>query len=157
MIRRPPRSTQLGTLFPYTTLFRFNYDGCAALGEFQGDSPSNSPAAPGDNCNFVAQLRHSFPLSIASASLPECSPTSHTTRVTIPFSSQVVNRYDVPPTHPSMVIAPRSPFVRLTEPNPFGVAMYTSIRPSMRGLIPDRKSTRLNSSHSELSRMPSSA
>src|SRR5213075_2999012 len=25
MIRRPPRSTQQGTLFPYTTLFRSNY------------------------------------------------------------------------------------------------------------------------------------
>src|SRR3546814_6400342 len=29
MIRRPPRSTRTDTLFPYTTLFRSPYQGCA--------------------------------------------------------------------------------------------------------------------------------
>src|SRR3546814_10677450 len=29
MIRRPPRSTRTDTLFPYTTLFRSAFDGCA--------------------------------------------------------------------------------------------------------------------------------
>src|SRR3546814_6510630 len=28
MIRRPPRSTRTDTLFPYTTLFRSDFDGC---------------------------------------------------------------------------------------------------------------------------------
>src|SRR3546814_12654815 len=28
MIRRPPRSTRTDTLFPYTTLFRSDYEGC---------------------------------------------------------------------------------------------------------------------------------
>src|SRR5213075_3422161 len=32
MIRRPPRSTQQGTLFPYTTLFRSGGDGDAPRG-----------------------------------------------------------------------------------------------------------------------------
>src|SRR3546814_5269826 len=34
MIRRPPRSTRTGTLFPYTTLFRspsFNFRGCGQI------------------------------------------------------------------------------------------------------------------------------
>src|SRR3546814_7186465 len=31
MIRRPPRSTRTDTLFPYTTLFRSQYEGLEAL------------------------------------------------------------------------------------------------------------------------------
>src|SRR3546814_14576463 len=32
MIRRPPRSTRTDTLFPYTTLFRSDADGCIGEG-----------------------------------------------------------------------------------------------------------------------------
>src|SRR5213079_458200 len=37
MIRRPPRSTQQPTLFPYTTLFRSNFD-LVGLGKDQSDA-----------------------------------------------------------------------------------------------------------------------
>src|SRR3546814_3336699 len=36
MIRRPPRSTRTGTLFPYTTLFRSHPEGLALLGRRAG-------------------------------------------------------------------------------------------------------------------------
>ena len=38
-----------------------------------------------------------------------------------------------------------------------GSSTYLPLKINMSGVIPDRKSTRLNSSHGKLSRMPSSA
>src|SRR3546814_19735558 len=41
MIRRPPRSTRTDTLFPYTTLFRSEDDGCG-----EGDGGEEGLRAP---------------------------------------------------------------------------------------------------------------
>src|SRR3546814_3231824 len=58
MIRRPPRSTRTDTLFPYTTLFRSQFDrvmviprGCSVAGSTSRLHPSSHP-----NCASVRRL-----------------------------------------------------------------------------------------------------
>src|SRR3546814_18170174 len=48
MIRRPPRSTRTGTLFPYTTLFRSNAGGTRHFGRPFADLSLGPELRPGD-------------------------------------------------------------------------------------------------------------
>ena len=55
----------------------------------------------------------------------------------------------------AVLLEPQKESISFTDSNPFEV--NNGIPDSLSEMLPDRKSTRLNSSHSDLSRMPSSA
>ena len=65
MIRRPPRSTQAKTLFPYTTLFRSSYSPQARL---HRSAPQSLAVPRSESCFSEAQ-----PGGPAAASLGHCS------------------------------------------------------------------------------------
>ena len=171
MIRRPPRST----LFPYTTLFRSGGGGCSRLAfcmktahtfsflRTTSDIFASSLSQRKASATFV--FRH---LSLLLASrrrelLLDWTIGDATPGSTCMFPGTLPRRLDsqrVFP-HPS-----DNGFIRDTSPCAARSPEYTRTfhliyNPRKAGsiIIPhrDRKSTRLNSSHSSVSRMPSSA
>src|SRR5213593_5283041 len=68
MIRRPPRSTRLATLFPYTTLFRSSPGGGRAASRSAGARPSAaSPArrSPARSEEHTSELQSLLTISYA--------------------------------------------------------------------------------------------
>src|SRR5213079_3504277 len=59
MIRRPPRSTQQPTLFPYTTLFRSPRTDCPA------EAPGERPAPPRRSEEHTSELQSPVVISYA--------------------------------------------------------------------------------------------
>src|SRR3546814_11315443 len=60
MIRRPPRSTRTDTLFPYSTLFRSNFDIGLRINPLhaEGEVPKYDPSQPHSRLGFpIDQLR----------------------------------------------------------------------------------------------------
>src|ERR1051326_5265865 len=137
MIRRPPRST----LFPYTPLFR--------SGEDEGDHSAEADAA-------VPQ--HGGPRHVADRADRKSTRlnSSHIPLSRMPSSFLMTRR---PPTSP---LFPYTTLFRSGEDEGAPSAEADAAVPQHGGQRhvadrADRKSTRLNSSHIPLSRMPSSA
>src|SRR5213075_3321834 len=72
MIRRPPRSTQQGTLFPYTTLFRSSPRGGPCR-----PPPPRSPSPRGRSEEHTSELQSRLVISYAVFCLKK--KTKHTT------------------------------------------------------------------------------
>src|SRR3546814_5079639 len=149
MIRRPPRSTRTDTLFPYTTLFRSR---AAQLGEYCDFSRTLEIWLPSDfSANFVAaNFQDRLRLAWRSANMGVDE-----VRVLRAPGAGALKAYAVPSTGDEIMVAPiAEPAVNAFQPrhsfDDFVVGESNS-------LALDRKSTRLNSSHSCASRMPSSA
>src|SRR5213596_4339094 len=136
MIRRPPRSTQDRTLFPYTTLFR-------------------SPA--------VVHAFHAYragPLALRQARRAEIP-------LVVTLTGTDANHDLFDPERASVVRRVLEGAARLTAFHDSIAERVAGALPDLRGRLvvvpqstlvdttePDRKSTRLNSSHTVLSRMP---
>src|SRR3546814_2466895 len=135
MIRRPPRSTRTDTLFPYTTLFRSAGDGWRF--------PIEAPPPPRRGARRVdaGELDEPLPLAMAAAGLEQ------------------VLAWGVPGIAAALGERTRALDDALdanglsTWKTPGHAPHLTALRPPAE----DRKSTRLNSSHSCAPRMPSSA
>src|SRR3546814_2946947 len=129
MIRRPPRSTRTDTLFPYTTLFR--------------SSPATVAHAPG--------VMASQPGAAEDIDLDELVP------------ERIVDLEEFPRAIDTEVVY-QDVRLRLRRDQRLAAARGTDIVDHPGNIFatggfaqPDRKSTRLNSSHSCATRMPSSA
>ena len=122
MIRRPPRSTQAKTLFPYTTLFRsqFHTEGPGGRGDSQTDhgharplpqqpspqSTSSSPAStpvssPAYRLASVSFTTASTPSSITPASRPASYPCLLPRHG--PFAARLTHL------HPPTLLSPHTP------------------------------------------------
>src|SRR3546814_1836620 len=148
MIRRPPRSTRTDTLFPYTTLFRSI---CAT--EIAGLSNIELSVA--------ARLRSVPTDEIASeAEMPALPAVREETIGGVIEGRYTFDNYVVGKPNELAYNAART----LAEGgkiafNPLFLHGQTGLGKThlMHAIAKDRKSTRLNSSHSCASRMPSSA
>src|SRR6187549_3377720 len=65
MIRRPPRSTLGGTLFPYTTLFRSRVLGREVLEQGLRGGPVDGREAPARSEEHTSELQSHHPISYA--------------------------------------------------------------------------------------------
>ena len=171
MIRRPPRSTHRGTLFPYTTLFRSDHNGRIAFAVEEdvrhpfahaGSIPVDpagiqrledllAPVHPAHcvSLKFRFLFRHartSFLRCDAEPALFIFVALDLTKSCFFQIFFQCSIRIDG---HPIDNLCPSVVFCR------FAVRFVTDEKDSAG--LQDRKSTRLNSSHRSLSRMPSSA
>ena len=168
MIRRPPRST----LFPYTTLFRspggLVFDKeikvkasvfTSALGNMKGDVVIE----PTEKTLEVRSAQSSFSLPLSSGPYVNCPtpPDDFVKDTGIIRAMNAVYPYTAKQGAGSRLMA--SEGVIINKNNVVGfvnnamvyMTIDHEINPGI--IIGDRKSTRLNSSHIPLSRMPSSA
>src|SRR5216117_3421023 len=179
MIRRPPRSTQGRTLFPYTTLFRSTRilaeNRLRLLPLARPELPGRDQLA-GRSEEHTSELQSPFLTSYAVFCLKKKNaPTLHLglLRVLVVEAPHATRRAQgcrtshffflmirrPPRSTQGRTLFPYTTLFRSTATSsPSWMGSTVSTGPaSRRPHPPDRKSTRLNSSHPSLSRMPSSA
>ena len=169
MIRRPPRSTPGRTLFPYTTLFRSNVEG----GEFV--YAKKDKINPSQQIDIVQKLS-SMGLPIDDDYLYEtfciAKPDNYDELKAQKEAERAamrnaLNAPDDDGHNPQSKGQPRSRstngcrgcegVLSRTQDRKSGIPRHTGTEKTPCSGHSDRKSTRLNSSHSRASRMPSSA
>src|ERR1044072_7687872 len=135
MIRRPPRST----LFPYTTLFRSSARWLSFCGAsvWQGERPM----APHSMAS--AQIGRAHVWTPVTLIYLVCRLLFFNDTATTEIYS--LSLHDALPIFGSLAIFLWS----------LGLARRKADGPSLNGVCTDRKSTRLDSSHTDISRMPS--
>ena len=140
MIRRPPRST----LFPYTTLFRSNFNKIDVSGIFHVNFLRT------DNTSLEISAEKNL-LKYISTRVEDNTLIISTTKDISPQKGLIVYL-----TSPKLISIESSGATKVIAKNllsdNFNVDQSGATK-----VVLDRKSTRLNSSHIPLSRMPSSA
>ena len=161
MIRRPPRST----LFPYTTLFRsarLHPDVFAELAEYYQRHLTHLDekiiAFDRDIQFYISFIEYIEPLQQAGLNFcyPRLSKTSKAVRgyeaFDLALAAQNIKDRNIVVCNDFYLRDKERIFV-VSGPNQGGKTTFAR----MFGQLQDRKSTRLNSSHTDISRMPSSA
>src|SRR3546814_4738557 len=131
MIRRPPISTRTDTLFPYPTLFRFH----------------TSPA-PSSAFRLLSRVGEGDISAPGCGLTGSCSSTFQRYSLGDHLGVTASPQFPLPAGYVTLPVDSRPPPLGLMPPHTRGQGIRS---------IPDRRSTRLNSSHSCAYRMPSSA
>ena len=165
MIRRPPRSTQGRTLFPYTTLFRSTHE--------------RADPQPRLANLFLGRHTENRSLKTFSGGAGEIRTPDKRFRKPLLYPSELQPHFSIV-IRPALLSSARvcqgdgrvAPGAVAAGPdfNPGAISVFMNVWPLLKSLpqigrfllrassiSADRKSTRLNSSHPSLSRMPSSA
>ena len=175
MIRRPPRSTRTDTLFPYTTLFRSpssDNEGAPRNGTAGRESLRDLPEHenivehfydPEDQGSREKPVREKTPFSLIGNLIFLLTIAILAAIAWLVYSSWCPQKTDDLPGFRQRENAPDIPRILKQAINRDASVSFSeedinrylasSIHPQQQ----DRKSTRLNSSHRSLSRMPSSA
>src|SRR3546814_10121545 len=164
MIRLPPRSTRTDTLFPYTTLFRSGPEPARPAvnsGGSYGTSMESSPIQLNDIALFVEVARRkSFSMAARALSMPTSTLSRRIGQLEQAIGLRLINRNtrrleltnagtaylrrcqglvdEARLAHEQLLALSARPPGRLSISLPYSMAIW---------LLPDRKSTRLNSSH----------
>src|SRR3546814_7962196 len=135
MIRRPPRSTRTDTLFPYTTLFRSDYDSYHRANVLGTDNVLDACRA-----HRIDRLVYT---STPSVTHRATNPVAGGTADTVPYGEDFKAAYAATKTIAEKAVLAAN-----------GARLATvALRPRLiwgpgdNQLLPDRKSKRLNSSH----------
>src|SRR3546814_7449898 len=83
MIRRPPRSTRIDTLFPYTTLFRSRADGSRSGCRRSCDVAARAQELSGYECRSAGAAAFGARQEINGSALPDSAPAAIASRLKI--------------------------------------------------------------------------